>query len=125
MLLAAWLTSFAIFSSCAGGPRVTACVVDASSGGFQCVDYKKKETFIPFESGQSLGCSSPYETEAFMKACKEGKVIVVDVCSYNTGRFQCLAKSGDNYDLALSKADNYFCLSSHDKLRVIERCKKA
>jgi hypothetical protein len=112
-------------SNCASGPKVNVCIVDSKNDGYQCVNYKKKEYFLTFPEQLDLVCASPYDTEAFLKACKAGSVLTVTLCSYQieSGQFQCQDPLGKTFLLDVDKADNYLCLSAQHRKRVIERCK--
>ena len=106
-----------------GGPRVTICIVDASLFGYQCTDMEEAENLIPFiEDGTDLFCTSPSEVEAFLKACKQHKILETDLCQYQKKRFACKKPNGQNYHLEIKAADNYVCLSTLHRSRIIERC---
>lgn len=123
--LAAWLILSASLVSCGhGGPKVDVCIVDVQSKGYQCADANQKGYFVRFDDSHDLGCASPGETESFLKACKEKKVLPVTLCSYSIKEayFRCIEPNGNQYPLALLDSDNYVCLSSLHRKRVIERC---
>lgn len=110
----------------AKGIRATVCIVDAKSLGFQCnFNGEKKGYFVPFEQGGDLMCSSPEETEDFLKACKQDhKILDIVMCSWVSGSFLCMSKVAQAYTMSPEKVDNYFCLGHQDFKRLGERCLK-
>lgn len=109
-----------------GGPKVDICVVDAASHGYQCVDYPESEHFVPFSDPRDLGCTSPADTEAFLKACKDKKILLVPVCKYSPqwDDFYCLRPDGHGqFHLPLKDSDKFVCLSEIHRKRIYERCK--
>lgn len=116
---------FVILSSCAsGGPKVTVCIVDAPNSGFQCVDHDGNENFVALRDGSRLACSSPDESEQFLKACKNGIVKKITACRYQIEQaiFRCKKPDQSEYDLLIRQADNYVCMTDRDIRRIIERC---
>ena len=111
-----------ILSACVHGVQTTVCIVDAVSHGFQCAN-KDDSSFIKFEDGKKLLCTSPEDTEAFMKACKNHKLLEVTVCRFDISTFLCMSPQGNETHLLPAQADNYFCLSIKDRKRLIERCR--
>lgn len=111
-------------ASCKSGPRVTACVVDVKSEGFQCVSYPNTRYFLPLKDGEDLECVSPSDLEDALKACKNHKVLPVTLCElrFAESKWQCATPSGSSYLLPLEKADNFFCMSEQDRKRVLQRC---
>jgi hypothetical protein len=124
-LAALLLISSVSLSSCKhGGPLVDICIVDEKREGFQCVSYKDKEYYLPFLRGSHLLCSSPYDTEDFLKACKKGQVLIVTLCSYDLENkdFKCKDKKGQEFHISSKQAENYACFTSQHRKRIIERC---
>lgn len=113
-------------SACShGGPKVTACIVDAELRGFDCVKYPNKELFIPFVMGNDLICEAPADLEDQLKACKYKKPIPnVPLCSYSLsdGLFHCQEGSSAVFFMTPELADMYFCTSPQDRKRLIDRC---
>jgi hypothetical protein len=125
-LLGLVLISFVSFSSCKTGPKVSACIVDYKNNKFQCMHYKNGPFEMSFQEGHELLCSSPDDTNEFLKSCKIGpKPAEVTLCSYRRewSDFRCVEPDGDSFSLVVEAAENYFCLSPRDLKRVIERCK--
>jgi hypothetical protein len=97
--------------------------VDAPTAHFECSDAKKKTFEMDLSGGKDLLCASPFDTETFIKACKQGNVIDIALCHF-TGDdlFDC--KDGDkDYQKHLAEVNNYFCLTEQHRKRVIDRCK--
>ena len=112
---------FASLVSCKGA-RVTVCVVDAPNSLFQCSD-DKKQFSKTLEEGRNLKCSSPAETESFLKACKQGKVLDMTLCTYQHSiEFSCIDPQKNEQMVSLDDVDNYFCVTDQHKKRIIERC---
>lgn len=122
MPLVLLLVPFALLSNgCKNGPVITGCVVDSKLSGYQCV-YKKKEFFTPFEKSGDLKCASPLDTEEYLKACKKGNVLIVTLCSFVKGEFECVSPIGGKVTVPASEVDNYFCLGEKDRNRIQHRC---
>lgn len=106
------------------GPKgldLLVCIVDAKSLGFQCSkDQGATGQFILFEQGVALECASPEDTEKFLKACKDHKVVEVTICSYSVEKKSFVCEDGTL--ISIEKADNYVCLSPKDRTRLLERC---
>jgi hypothetical protein len=96
-------------------------VVDAKANGYQCV-YKKKEFFLPVEKSGDLKCASPWDTEEYLKACKKGNVLLVTLCGYVKGEFECVSPHGGKVMLPITAVENFFCLSEKDRNRIQHRC---
>lgn len=107
-------------SSCASGPKVTVCVVDAKNELYQCADHKDRKFSLPITT--ELECLSPYDMEAFLKACSKGKLIPVTICRYSNYNFVCQEPSGQQYPISIPSADNYVCVSEQHRKRIEERC---
>ena len=109
-----------ILGSGASGPKVRVCMVDAKNLGYQCVDSKNRKSFRPLD--EDVGCSSPYDTEAFLKACKDGEILPITVCRYHYPHFYCEEPGGGQYFITVNAADNYACVSDQHRKRIQERC---
>lgn len=106
---------------------MTACTVDPANRGFQCYSSKNKYSLIPFSEGANLQCASSQETEAFMKACAEHKVIPVTLCSYVPGldQFRCMSPDKVESLISIDEASSHACMSEKDRRRLSERCLKS
>jgi hypothetical protein len=102
---------------------VTGCVVDSEGRIFACVK-KNERSEIAFKDGAHLLCSSPEDTESFMKACKRGQIIEVALCSYKieSDSFFCTLSNQQAYERSVDQTNNYFCVSANDRKRILERC---
>lgn len=111
-------------NGCASGLKATVCLVDSANAGFQCA-YNGDAAhgyFLPLEKGADLLCASPEDTEDFIKACKNHQILPIPLCSLNMPGFLCTTPSSDHYYLSLPQLDNFVCLSSIDRKRLIQRC---
>ena len=124
MQLAAWLILFVSLASCKHGAKVTACVTDVNNLAFQCSENGERQFSIAFEQGYSLECTSPEDTEYFLKACKKGEFVEVTQCRYkDASSFLCVDVTNQSLEIPMQLMDNYFCLSSQHRSRVIDRCR--
>ena len=126
--LSLWLGLFVIsvllLQSCnKSGPAITGCVVDIQNKGFQCLKYPKTKFFLPFGLGLDLGCSSPQDTEEFLKACERHQIIEIPECHLTAleDHFECI-DGNEKFSLELEEADNYFCVNELNRRRIIDRC---
>lgn len=116
---------FASSASCKStGARITVCAVDVANSAFQCSDNGERQFEMPFEKGYNLECSSPEDTEYFLKACKRGEIVEVTECRYkDEEKFFCVDVTNQSFDMPISLMDNYFCLTPQNRKRVIDRCR--
>lgn len=129
--LASFLILFGIFSFACGipsGPAVVGCVVTTkvpSRLGFDCVDEKDNHVFFkPLNEGYDMKCAKPHDVEDALKACKQNQVLKITLCSLVApeAEFLCQTPQLSYFNIALSDADNYFCMNERDYQRIIERC---
>lgn len=60
-----------------------------------------------------------------MKACKQGDVIEVTQCRLAVGnQFMCRDVVGRSFPMMIDEMENYFCATSQDRKRIIQRCQK-
>jgi hypothetical protein len=114
-----------LLSSCYHGLKVTGCIVDTLDSGFQCFKPGSKDGYyLSFEAGAALTCSSPADTEAFLKSCNKLPLYVPTLCSFDphSNGFLCTSRNGVVTLIALDKASNFYCLSVQDRGRLIDRC---
>lgn len=102
-------------------------MVDSVNSGFQCYNEKNKDGFyVSFYDGRTLLCTSPYEMEDVLKACKQGLPLPsVLYCAYSPDKsgFICPAEGGVQGVFPPNQMENYYCMSKQDIKRVMERCK--
>ncbi len=110
-------------SNCNHGLKATVCVVDAAAQGFQCSYDGGKGYFISLKEGEHLLCASITDAENVLKACKEKKQLPITLCTYIDPSFHCVEPTGQDFELSVKDADNYFCLSPKDRRRLLERCR--
>lgn len=106
------------------GPRVTACIVDAANGGYQCADFDSDPVFVGFDKADPEGmvCMSGMDLESSLKSCKKGQTLSVPTCTINPkGEISCTPSSLP-LPKSLTDLDNYFCLSHSDRSRLLQRC---
>lgn len=111
-----------VSSGCGPGLQVTACVVDTPNNGFQCINSKKKKSYVPFSLGGLLKCASPRDTEDYLKACQQHRVIPIPLCHIHGGDFLCINPDQTQFTQSYESSDNYFCMTDADRKRVQERC---
>lgn len=125
MLLVASLMLFQSFS-CSTYPNlaIDVCVVDSVHLGYQCVDFMDETIQVPFDTPYQLSCSSPEESEIFLKACKIGQVKEISLCSYQKHEkdFRCIRGKAMDFRLSIDQVDNYLCFSDQHRNRILERC---
>jgi hypothetical protein len=125
LLLAVFLVVFQSFSSCTH-PKlaIDACVVDSLHLAYECVDFMDEAIHLPFDAPNDLSCSSPQESEGFLKACKVGQVKEMPLCSYRNDAkdFRCTQGKEMEFLLSIDQVDNYLCFSSQHRKRILERC---
>lgn len=63
------ISAFLAVASCGSGPKVPVCISDGSAG-LDCVDYKKKEYFVPFEKTQNWVVFSPDDFKTLLNYYK-------------------------------------------------------
>ncbi len=133
----AWLLVFAIYlsSGCAHhfGPDVEECIVDVTSGGFDCAKANGTHRFMSFKDEINLStdfqleCTTPTSAEEMLKACKNHQLLYVPFCMlrHDLISMTCFPPDGAMvYNIELSAADGYPCLSKQNYDRLAERCKK-
>lgn len=116
------LCALSVASSCNHGLRSTVCVVDAAAKGFQCSYDGGKGYYISLQAGEGLLCASLADAENVLKACKEHQQLPITLCTYIDPSFHCVEPNGQDFELGVKDADNFFCLSPKDRRRLLERC---
>jgi hypothetical protein len=109
--------------SCATGFKPNVCISDTQNNGFQCAkEGEQGGSFLTYLQGKDLVCISPGDTELYLKACKAYTVKKVTECTFDVINFICTDPTGNQFRLLPADAENYFCLSHKDKLRLEQRC---
>lgn len=93
--------SVAVLSSCGGGPKVTICISDPGSQGFQCVGADDKVFKLDYSKSENYVALPPNDMRTLIEYCglkDESRVAV----SQRADRIQYLAGeakngSGDNF----------------------------
>lgn len=68
--VASLLLTFA-FSACGTtGPKITVCLSDPASQGFQCVDKERKEFFLPYPASDNYIAIPPDDFQLLLNYCK-------------------------------------------------------
>jgi hypothetical protein len=68
-----WLVAFSLLwlaAGCKNGPKIVICVVDVANKGYQCVDKKEKEFFLPFELSDNYIAIPPEDAKTLLDYCK-------------------------------------------------------
>ena len=120
------LSLLGLCTSCAslGGPKITACVVDAPYNQFVCSDSDGNRLNLPLQDGSFLSCYSRYDLEVYLKSCRDGRIVPIPYCRYSEpkGLFHCQDNGSHAFDLATDTVDNYLCMNETDRKRIEERC---
>jgi hypothetical protein len=120
--------------SCGGnkGPDVEVCIFRSQERGFRCSHFPNRDPrFISFESEVSLpeklrqSCMKSAMVEKFVKSCKAGKLLPVELCQLKLDMtaLTCKFPDGANFELPIAEADKYVCLNQIDYDRTTERCR--
>lgn len=57
------------FAACKGGPKVSPCVSDPASGGFQCTHPDESESFLPYSDSENYVAFSPDDISDLIDYC--------------------------------------------------------
>lgn len=111
--------------ACPKGPLVDICLVDSHQMAFQCGNQEKKWK-LPFDKGEKLVCSSPFDIQQLLVNCHRGILIEVAVCRYSIQKqlFDCKDTDDVEFVVSIEQAENYTCLSENHKQRILNRCLK-
>lgn len=70
MRLALLLISLSVFSACAGGPKVTVCVVDANGNTLECSPPEGEAFSKPIPDADNYLCLSPDDAQTVLTYLK-------------------------------------------------------
>lgn len=133
MIVSASFSALILSSGCGHfGPDITGCRfmngVNDQTSFFRCVKHGQKAWSWNLVQGHGLMCTTPFEFENFLKACKKKVVLDVTTCLLNQDNsvFNCqVPNGGPNYQQSFMEANNDFCVSPLDLGRIKQRCGQA